>query len=447
MSILTTRQFVLAIVITACFFTLLRLNTVYRPPDYTHKSSWLSLHNNTRTNFLRYDTSVINTSYTTAELAQKKHFIEAELKSDNYDFSGLTDLCNRVQWTHDVVFTCDNNAGGVGNVRNHMLNCIRYAIEAGGSLVYPRIIVRNTNDPADIYTNDLIDMEYLFDRDHFKNSLNEFCPQLRLHKTPPVGGGVNLFPEGLDNVGKTGLKHPSEWRNKFNKWFRSHPSKVVHLDRSYLTYPVHHDSPLFVNNYGGILQFRSDFRQLAAQVLYNLKRITLNSAEGNSPTMAGVFLGVHLRTESDALKFWKSWPFGTFEEQTDVYFEQAVRSNLSLVYVASGDPQEIIRFQQKTPVLTIMNKEQLLNAEDKKVLLDMTFDQQALIDYLVLLKASQFGGVAQSSFSWNIALKRHLSSNAQDHLQLDGLQMWSDEVSMLYGSQRKEPKYEACMWP
>lgn len=135
----------------------------------------------------------------------EEHFMKDALRSESYDLSSLRDLCDNVQWTNNVVFTCDNNAGGIGNVRNHMLNCIRHAIEARGSLVMPSIILRNKKDIVNIYTNNRVGIDYLFDTPHFNYSLHTYCPQLRIYPEAPSGKTIKLLSESLDRVTKTGL--------------------------------------------------------------------------------------------------------------------------------------------------------------------------------------------------------------------------------------------------
>jgi hypothetical protein len=44
----------------------------------------------------------------------------------------LHDLCKSKEWQLGLVFKCDDAFGGIGNIRNIILTCIRYAIEAGG---------------------------------------------------------------------------------------------------------------------------------------------------------------------------------------------------------------------------------------------------------------------------------------------------------------------------
>ena len=46
--------------------------------------------------------------------------------------------------------------------------------------------------------------------------------------------------------------------------------------------------------------------------------------------------------------------------------------------------------------------------EELKEMKSLTWDQQALIDYMVLLRSSHFGGTWASSFSYNIVFRRHV---------------------------------------
>jgi hypothetical protein len=77
---------------------------------------------------------------------------------------------------------------------------------------------------------------------------------------------------------------------------------------------------------------------------------------------------------------------------------------------------------------------------------DFTPDQQALVDYLVLSKASEFAGVGHSSFAWNLALARHLFTIQKDD-ELDGPQMFGDALSRIYGAPGGNPEFPTSMWP
>lgn len=122
-------------------------------------------------------------------------------------------------------------------------------------------------------------------------------------------------------------------------------------------------------------------------------------------------------------------------------------SGCSVIYAASGDASQLSMFSEdaKAYKLNVTTKQDLLQGDDRQQLEAMTFDQQALVDWLVLLKSSEFSGVGHSSFAWNIALWRHQFAERRDHL--NGPQLMSDELSQIYGTVRQYPEYASCLWP
>ena len=169
--------------------------------------------------------------------------------------------------------------------------------------------------------------------------------------------------------------------------------------------------------------------------------------EPTPPTLNVPYLGVHLRTENDSLSFWPD-----FDVQSNGYLEQAEVRGLQYAYLACGDETEAKRFSDKalnqTMPVRIATKMSLLKGEDLMQLKNLTWDQQGLVDFLVLTKSTHFTGCSFSSFTMNIAFKRHL--------MVDGLntRQWKspgDKFSTLIG--RFESwfgdwmfMYE-CMWP
>ena len=381
------------------------------------------------------------------------------------DSSSLKSVCDDTQWNASMVFTCDNNVGGVGNIRNSILNCVRYTISAGAALVIPQIIIRDTSDISRIRTGQRTSMDYMFDVAHFVQSLRLSCPQLHLYEKaedipnrPDQRHLIALMPESLiEKAPKTGLQHPEEWRSTFHTWvsqFESpYETRVVELARSYLQYPIYSDGEDFALSFGSILKFRADTRILATAVLRRLSQ-TFNlglESQWQEPILRDAFFGAHLRTEKDAKEGWPAgdWKYSRYDMQSKLYLSQALDTQSSIIYVASGDPSEVSLFTRDAASInaTVTTKSLLLTGTEKGQLEALTWDQQGLVDFLVMLKASNFAGVGHSSFAWNIALKRHasLKGNGQDHLK--GPQLLSDEISQVYGLPRSYPEYASCLWP
>lgn len=54
----------------------------------------------------------------------------------HFDNSTLVDLCEKGKWIPGLIFKCESPSGGIANVRNIILNCLRFAIEAGGEWLF-----------------------------------------------------------------------------------------------------------------------------------------------------------------------------------------------------------------------------------------------------------------------------------------------------------------------
>jgi len=101
----------------------------------------------------------------------------------------------------------------------------------------------------------------------------------------------------------------------------------------------------------------------------------------------------------------------SFEAQSVLYRRLAANRSLPVIYIASGNITSISLFASSVSPTPVVTKTTLLTGKDLSDLQAMTWDQQALVDYLVLLKSSQFLGMSDSSFSWNISIVRRAVGN------------------------------------
>jgi hypothetical protein len=394
--------------------------------------------------------------------------------SDPFDFppvesGAIKDICVGTTWNDGLVFTCDESVGGIGSVRNSILNCVRYAISAGAGLVLPKIEVRDPADITHLRTGQKQDMDYMFDTQHFVESMSLSCPGLRIfqslikvddykftHKPIP------LSPESLvDNIPPTGLPSPETWRTTFEAWLEQYATRdgvepvIVSLGRSFMQYPIYSDGGDFAMEFGLVLKVRADIRDLATKTLLAISKAFDMKMDLNLPIIPSAFFGCHLRTEKDPTEVGprttssQDLSASHYETQLRHYLEQAPRNGPAFVYLASGDAADISRFKSNAAdvFLNVSTKHDLLSgsSEHMEALNKLTWDQQSIVDFLVLMKASDFAGVASSSFAWNVALKRHQKSHIMDYL--DGAQGLSDEFSQIYGVSRGSPEFPYCMWP
>jgi len=389
--------------------------------------------------------------YNVAVSGKKGAFVESALTTEidgPFDNSTLIELCRSRTWTPGLIFKCEAPQGGIGNVRNVFLNCVRYAIEAGATaFIVPEIMARGTS-LATLHTNVLVPFTHFFDLDHFTETLSTSCPQIHLYShandlwdKPSTAKAVILSPQDLSTsfIAETVLANPANWSIAFKSYLNaSHPQPfsadkpvLVQLHNPLLQFPLSYDDPKFVANFGKILRFREDVRRLAGAVLYALSTKHSLSIPPTSSILLSKFYGAHLRTAADA----QAAGWTPYSIQSANYLSGASHLNLSTIYLTSGNEEDVGRFAERAANISISveTKESLLGGEppreilreDGKVVMGsrkgvkgferewnelqaLTLDQQGLVDYEVLLRASAFGGTWETSFSWNVAMRRHV---------------------------------------
>ncbi|KAI1083000.1 hypothetical protein F5B20DRAFT_442138 [Whalleya microplaca] len=356
----------------------------------------------------------------------------------------LQRVCAETTWVPGLVFICDNNSGGPGNIRNYMLTCIRYGISAGAtSLLLPRIRARAPDDPASLFAKYQA-FGYMFDAAHFRGALGAACPRMRvydaLQDVPGVSAKARREGRPVDGIiervvpkkfgSRAGCdprdqnRHTDRFGAAFRAWVERVPKelgvapasaenpKLVRLSWGVLwDWEVYRDGPEFAATFGGLLRIREDILDLADVVVAEMRKLAAAAASTKGPgsgSASGPFLGIHLRTEKDALKQWPS-----YENQSTGYLLEAEKQGYrgGMAYLASGSETESQKFGNQAMArlqLDVKTKYDLLEGRNLRELKAMSWDQQALVDFIVLLNADYFVGVSPSSFSINVALKRHL---------------------------------------
>ncbi|KFY42947.1 hypothetical protein V494_02161 [Pseudogymnoascus sp. VKM F-4513 (FW-928)] len=202
-----------------------------------------------------------------------------------------------------------------------------------------------------------------------------------------------------------------------------------------------------MSNFGRLLRIREPCRRLAAAAVHALR------TKHNIPiTPIGItpsaFFGAHLRVAEDATK--AGWT--GYDAQAAFLLDFADEVKLKTLYVTSeSKPAETFRADATKRGAVALAKEDLLDETETKALRAMTWDQQALVDYEVLLRATAFGGIELSSFAWNVALRRHVVSRtgkkAWEDVKDGGGMNMKDEYSRLRGEKGAHRLFPEAMWP
>lgn len=317
-------------------------------------------------------------------------------------------------------------------------------------------------------------ISYMFESDHFFDTLAKDCPQLHIvdeddpsYNIPPKSEIQNISPKRLIPVVHNNvLVDASQWRpaldqriedivseNNLAQPTSKHPIRLTFDDVAF-SWPVRYDGDEFRTDFGHIARFPRHIRELSARALYNLyKKLGIDQSPA-APSRAA-FLGAHVRTEADAqIEAWTS-----FATQSQHIREQVEANQLGAVYVATGTASDVDRLREDLADVRVrpngthaetgvrvLQKWDILDEADVMLFDELTWDQMALVDLDIMLRASRFVGIWESSWSWTIALKRHAWSEMDPYDYDTHALTYEDEYSILYGPVGAQPVIDPCMW-
>ncbi|KAK0670720.1 hypothetical protein QBC41DRAFT_317188 [Cercophora samala] len=397
-------------------------------------------------------------------------FLDYEVGGE-LDGSSISELCASKTWTPGLMLSCDPQSGGFGQVKDAHLNCIRFAIEAGAELVLPRIIKRDDKNIANTrpkngggpYIGEFID--YLFDFEYLNQTLSQHCPQLRLYRSmnelwdvPQVQSarkislqdvGVKLNGSVIEDMNALPEQIKSYIDRTENPETRPFPIRFK-SDIITSAFPTAYGNQELAKNFGRLLRPRKDARVLAGIALYNLHKKYHLNLDPKQGFQHSTFPGLHLRTEADAAPI-----FPPFDDQVASLLGFVTNTSTEFAFVATGETEEHRRaFAKKAEAVdvTLVFKQDLLldEPEGRELLEQLTWDQRALVDYEIMLRAGLAVGLGESSFDWNIALRRRVVPGAEGEAHSPPTSspiQYQDRYSILLGSSEKGNTLRATVWP
>ncbi|KUI62998.1 hypothetical protein VP1G_10121 [Cytospora mali] len=421
-------------------------------------------------------------------------FLDNEIDG-TFDGRELAKLCAGKRWRPEdegLILSCQPVPGGIGEVKNSHLQCIRFAIEIGAQLVLPRITRRSPADISNLNGEKQAKgqpLDYMFSSPHLVTSLHTHCPQMKIHTSlddlydkPSLLKPLPVIPamltdqfSNVDNAFFPVITDPAQVRAKFDTLYDRE------LPRDRRRYPVRVELEA------------TPFVVLAASGLYNLAKrfgLPVDPRRGLSGSYGGdagadnksraMFVGVHLRTEKDVV--YRDLGFPDYDAQVMYFFnylEKAMEDGRHrVVYLATGlgpGDDDVRRFRARAAELnaTVVTKRDVLGPGEVGVLNNrLTWDQRALVDYEIMLRVGLVLGVAESSFAWGLAMRRGnayggggsgggvdgADSEHSGYLGLpeqkpwdvfdpEDVVMWKDRYSTLYGRTGRGVTMFNGIWP
>lgn len=362
----------------------------------------------------------------------KAEWLATEL-GGHFDGTRLGEACGETKWREDVVLQMLHSRGGIGNVRGTILDFIYFAIRSGSHVVLPGYVKR-TDTSLDWMdeTNGYHPFDNMFDAEWLTTTMGLHCPQMRMYLTADeVPCNNNNTPDAEYNMpsarsDKQAANNEPRLLAHFDRWLGDQPGydpDAVNLVKStaqiwnFDLYP----QPRLRAALGRLLKISPRIRDLAAAAVFNMRpHVGPAILNPGDQLHRDAYCGVHLRTEVDAANSGWLKNYGGFETQTDVYLEMCKRQGLQVIYVASGNQGDIVKFTEKGKKhgVTVLSRQDLITAPlDRELLDSLTWDQHGALDWEILSRSSFFSGPTMSSFSWNIAFRRYFYIQGDERLK------------------------------
>ncbi|EPS40135.1 hypothetical protein H072_6070 [Dactylellina haptotyla CBS 200.50] len=312
-------------------------------------------------------------------------------------------------------------------VRNMVLECTRYAVNARMGLVLPRVAIEGASGNVSV--------SYLFDEEHFKKALSEICPN-----TLVVDDILNI--ENLSNAIITPIADPvnipsgrqkgtiplETFQQDILKYLNATPSVenpgIVQLEVGTSGLKNGNDNMTLLATFGSLVRPRQDILVFASKILYQMKsKYKLKMDLSGSMPDKGTFAGAYLDGSGSS-----------YEESSRVYLDmlRGLGERYEYLYTSSANYSAIdeLRSEAQEVGITVLTRWDLLSdIEDIEYIeKSLSREHEILIDYLVMLRSGWFMGQGSSGFSVNVAAKRHRIA------QHAGRMTWpKDEWSHLVG--------------
>ncbi|KUI73202.1 hypothetical protein VM1G_08705 [Cytospora mali] len=360
----------------------------------------------------------------------KTEWLATELGGD-FDGSRLEQLCSETKWRRDAVLQMLHSRGGIGNVRGTILDFFYFAVRTGSHVVLPGYVKRtdaslNWMDESNGYHH----FNNMFDTQWIMRIMKIHCPQMHIYLTiddvpynTTIEDEYNMPSARSD---KQAGSHEPRLVAHFDGWLKAQPGynpndiNLVNFVAAIWNFDLY-PQPKLRATFGRLLKISPQIRELAATAVFNMRSHQLPNINPRDQLHRDAYLGVHLRTEADAVMSGWLKNYGDFETQTDIYIKTCKSLGLRVIYVASGSQEDIRKFAEKAEDeagIEVLSKDDLLPApKDRIILNSLTWDQHGALDWEILSRSSFFSGPVMSSFSWNLAFRRYFYIEGDERLR------------------------------
>jgi hypothetical protein len=339
---------------------------------------------------------------------------ETEIPESDKDYVHLSEVCKNTQWRKNLYLNCTteiyNEFGvkvaiqlGATNLKAWLMSCVRFAVDAGMTMIIPKAPIRLEGDPGQF--NQWVDLNFLIDRGYWIQSLQHECPQLNIIDEL---AGQNIKPQPqVITMKSSGIWPPyafkkGEYLEKLDETLRNNSIQVDSNG------PV---SPIIINENEAAFGWRYNMEPnirlyLRSATRYNESFVDFGkSLSDQIKRDYGQYIGLHLRMEHG----WVQLDYPTYI-RSFVKAMEADAPDIMTIYVAVGDIniENQFRDDMKKINKTVVSKWDIA-FRHQPILDELTtylFDQRAVVDQIILEQSDFYYGNGGSSLSYIVGANR-----------------------------------------
>ncbi|KAI0131870.1 hypothetical protein BJ170DRAFT_611580 [Xylariales sp. AK1849] len=381
-----------------------------------------------------------------------------------YPYAGLKESCDHVPWEDDAPYlNCVGMVAGITSIISQVKVCLKMAVDTGSHLVLPRMPLRSSEDLHLFnFLNEDAYMAYdeWFDAQHLRDVMGRVCPKMRIAHPSELDKSISVKHRwAVSTEGDApGYRKAQSyfWAGRpYKAFFDEHyhelqylenqdPNRdtlkegitLVDVDSEFLLFritddPTGRDLRLW-NDLSHVVRFREQPRQLVDGLLGKITR---------------PYYGVHFRVEEDTI--WSS-----LEDQLKVDLDALDRAwytfgqpgrQRPLVYLACGDQVQVEKFVAAGAERgwDVTHKWRLAqdDPETTRMINDLPFDFQGLVDMGIMVRADFFFGITGSAYSTTVAHLRDVTGRYRG----SSFDVWDDEGAKSHLFFEGDTQYACCL--
>lgn len=368
------------------------------------------------------------------------------------ELPALKQLCAKPDYREDLFLDCQIGAGGMTTLLSHFKSCFYLGLGLGMNVILPRSPKRSAALTFNLESHEHLPLSHWLDEEYLINTIAKTCPQTKLIKMTEEQISVvpthQIMTIETDDAPFGSAMGPYAADDAERAWRPFYQAKLDAIAKSDMTIVRTTTRAMQFNITAGQTSIFNELQYLM-RMTPSVRRL-IDAVKPSDP-----YFGIHFRAEADVAHD-ALWTSST--TQLARVFDTAERARRKyafswpkVIYLACGDKNMTALFRETAAKTgwTVLDKWSILERhQDGTALMQeldaLDFDQEAFIDYAMLLISRFFIGTGISAFSYSVAHLRDSSGRFTGN-DLDDVPGAAVAYTHLFEAEDASFLYQCCL--